>query len=111
MASVIVGRAPCPECGFGAAHVKRSEKCLYRHCPECGSQYIAKGPRLEALLMEKTRQSDSASPSATKTSDKAPPTAAPSASAPATATPATDTAPAVTPPPPAPAKRSALFGI
>lgn len=36
MASKIIGRAKCPECSFESAHVKESEKCLYRYCPNCG---------------------------------------------------------------------------
>lgn len=55
MASHIVGRTDCPECGFKAAHVKQSEKCLYRYCPECGATYHAKGLRQAADLQAKTR--------------------------------------------------------
>lgn len=36
MASKLIGRVGCPWCGFAAAHVKRSEKCVYVFCPECG---------------------------------------------------------------------------
>lgn len=65
----MVGRTKCPECDFESAHVKRSEKCLYRFCPECGSQHYAKSKRQEADLMSKTRQEGAATatgPSATK---------------------------------------------
>lgn len=55
MASLMVGRATCPECGFDAAHVKKSEKCLYRYCPECGAQHYAKTERQRQLLDAKTR--------------------------------------------------------
>lgn len=56
MASKIIGRAPCPECGFQAAHVKESEKCIYRYCPECGSQHHAKTERQRSDLLAKTRK-------------------------------------------------------
>lgn len=55
MASRMIGRANCPECGFSGAHVKESEKCLYRWCPECSAQYYAKTQRQRADLMAKTR--------------------------------------------------------
>lgn len=55
MASTMVGRTACPECGFESAHVKRSEKCLYRYCPECGAQHHARTERQQADLMAKTR--------------------------------------------------------
>lgn len=56
MASTMVGRTACPECGFESAHVKRSDKCLYRYCPECGAQHHARTERQQADLMAKTRQ-------------------------------------------------------
>lgn len=55
MASKMVGRATCPECGFQSAHVKQSEKCLYRYCPECGSQHYARSEKQRADLLAKTR--------------------------------------------------------
>ncbi len=55
MASRMIGRATCPECGFGSAHVKQSEKCHYRYCPECSAQYYAKSERQVADLLAKTR--------------------------------------------------------
>lgn len=55
MASRMIGRATCPECGFGAAHVKQSEKCIYRYCPECGSQFHAKTERQRTDLTAKMR--------------------------------------------------------
>lgn len=58
MASQIIGRTTCPECAFAGAHVKRSEKTLYRYCPECGSQSMARSKRQEADLLAKTRLLD-----------------------------------------------------
>jgi len=55
MASQIIGRTKCPECGFESAHVKKSDKCTYRYCPECQSQHHARTPRQVAELMAKTR--------------------------------------------------------
>lgn len=51
----MIGRTLCPECGFESAHVKQSAKCLYRYCPDCGSQYHARTDRQRQLLSEKTR--------------------------------------------------------
>ena len=99
MASRIVGRADCPECGFKSAHVKESEKCLYRYCPECGAQHYAKTDAQRAHLMAKTRPTGtSASPSATATA-----TGSAATSTPPSATP---TLPAAAPP--AAAKRHGL---
>jgi predicted RNA-binding Zn-ribbon protein involved in translation (DUF1610 family) len=58
MASKIIGRTVCPECGFEGAHVKESEKCLYRYCPECGSQHHARSERQRVDLEAKTRAVD-----------------------------------------------------
>lgn len=58
MASTLIGRTKCPECGFGSAHVKKSDKCTYRYCPECASQYYARTDRQVELLMAKTRSTD-----------------------------------------------------
>ena len=55
MASKIIGRANCPECGFEHAHVKQSDKCIYRYCPECQSQHHARTERQRTDLMAKTR--------------------------------------------------------
>lgn len=62
MASRMIGRAPCPECGFSAAHVKQSEKCLYRYCPDCQAQYNTRNERQRTDLMAKTRPIDGAAP-------------------------------------------------
>ncbi len=75
MASTMVGRAACPECGFASAHVKRSEKCLYRYCPECGAQHHARTERQQADLMAKTRTVEPApAPSPTPTGSGPTPT-------------------------------------
>lgn len=58
MGAPLIGRTACPECGFGAAHVKRSERCVYRYCPECGAMYHATGKDREAALLAKTRLLD-----------------------------------------------------
>jgi hypothetical protein len=77
MASRMIGRTACPECGFAAAHVKESEKCLYRYCPECGSQHHARTERQRADLTAKTRTLEgSATPTPTPA---AIPTATPTA--------------------------------
>lgn len=104
MASPIIGRTDCPECGFTAAHVKRSDKCTYRYCPECNATYHAKTARQVADLMAKTRPEKGAPPA-----EPAPPKAAPVVVEPA-ATPAPiKAAPANKPPPkPAPEKRGAF---
>ena len=106
MASKMVGRATCPECGFASAHVKESEKCLYRYCPECGSQHYARSTRQRADLTSKTRIDATATATAT---GKAPAAEAPkpAAEAPATvaiATPSEATATATGQP-----KRRGLF--
>lgn len=58
MASIMIGRAACPECGFPSAHVKQSERCIYRWCPDCGAQHYARTERQRADLMAKTRTPD-----------------------------------------------------
>ena len=106
MASRIIGRSTCPECGFDAAHVKESEKCLYRYCPECGSQHYAKSQRQRADLTAKTRHTAeaTATPTGAAKQAHAPATASasPTAAASETATHSTET-------PSAPAKRRGLF--
>ena len=62
MASKMIGRTACPECDFESAHVKESEKCVYRYCPECGSQHHARTPRQRADLLKKTRLIDTQAP-------------------------------------------------
>lgn len=72
MASKLIGRTACPECGFASAHVKQSEKCLYRYCPECASQHHARTERQRADLMGKTRMVEAPAPSPTSTEAAAP---------------------------------------
>lgn len=75
MASKMIGRSTCPECGFQSAHVKQSEKCLYRYCPECGSQHYAKSERQRQDLMGKTRVNATPTATATEPPAKAAPVA------------------------------------
>jgi hypothetical protein len=104
MASVMIGRTACPECGFEAAHVKKSDKCTYRYCPECGAQHHAKTPRQVTDLMGKTRLiAAPAEPSPTPT-PTGPEKTAPAASLEALPTPTEHS------PTPTPAKRRGLFG-
>jgi predicted nucleic acid-binding Zn-ribbon protein len=99
VASQLIGRTDCPECKFGSAHVKQSEKCLYRHCPECGATYHTHGTRQRDDLQAKTRPLQAgAAPGATQATT-APPKAPDGTAAPAGA------------PPKAPAKRSGLFAF
>lgn len=90
MASRMIGRAACPECGFSGAHVKQSDKCTYRYCPECGAQHHARTERQQRDLMDKTRLVD-----APAVPPKAPaePTATDSASATATTDPVAEATP------------------
>lgn len=60
MASKMLGRCACPECGFNSAHVKITEAKetarAYRYCPECGAQYFPRSNRQEKDLLDKTRK-------------------------------------------------------
>ena len=76
MASRMIGRTVCPECGFAGAHVKESDKCLYRYCPDCGSQHYAKSTSQRANLTAKTRPLDAATGSDTTATPTAPEKAA-----------------------------------
>lgn len=105
MASKMIGRADCPECGFKAAHVKQSEKCTYRYCPECGAQHHAKTERQVADLLKKTRLID---PTPTPTPTESP-GAAPIADATPTPTQPTPTQASPNPTPPDAPKRRGLF--
>lgn len=124
MGSPIIGRTACPECGFGAAHVKESPKCIYRYCPECGSMHHAKTERQKADLKAKMRPEGGAAPTPTTTptgkADEAPaaapptptPTQATPTPKPAKATPATPTPePAPTTTPAAKPARRGLFSF
>lgn len=101
MAGRIIGRTACPECGFGKAHVRESERCLYRFCPECSSQYHARTPAQRALLTEKTTLIDA--PTSTPTG----PEALEVSGAATVVAPTPSPTPA---PPAAPVKRRGLFG-
>lgn len=113
MASKLIGRAACPECGFGAAHVKESEKCLYRYCPECGSQHHARSDRQRADLMAKTRPEGTPTPTPKQEPQQAAkpePVAVPTPSEP-TPTPTQEAKTTATPKPtPEKPKRRGLFG-
>lgn len=108
MASQIIGRARCPECGFESAHVKQSDKCLYRYCPSCGIN----GPhaRTEAQRENMKRGMRPVAPAGGLVPTPTPtPTAAP---APAQAATPTEGSPTGSPAqaPAAPPKRRGLFG-
>lgn len=91
MASKIIGRCDCPECGFNAAHVKESERCKFRYCPECGAQYHARTERQQKNLMANMRAVDQAPPPAPE------PTPAPSKAPAPTPTPEPTPLPTPTP--------------
>lgn len=103
MASRMIGRAACPECGFTSAHVKQSDKCVYRYCPECGAQHHARTERQQADLRAKMRSID---PPAT---DPASPTASDPATASATVAQPTPTEPTATGSEAAKPRRRGLF--
>lgn len=83
MGSKIIGRTQCPECDFEAAHVKESDRCVFRYCPECGAQYHARTERQRANLLKRTRLNDVAPVPAPAAA--AAPVAKPAAPAPAPA--------------------------
>lgn len=101
MAGRIIGRTACPECEFGKAHVRESERCLYRYCPECGSQYHARTPAQRDLLKAKTTLIDA--PTSTPTGAQA--LEVSGAAAVVAPTPSPTPAPTA-----APVKRRGLFG-
>ena len=106
MASVMIGRTACHECGFDNAHVKKTDKCTYRYCPECGSQHHAKTTRQVDDLLKKTRLIETPSgtgPTPTPTDEKKPGTAPQNNPTP---TPSGTDGPSVSAPP---AKRRGLF--
>ena len=105
MASRMIGRATCPECGFHAAHVKETEKCVHRYCPECNAQYFAKSERQRADLLKKTKLLDPSGATPTATEPPAPPSGTEPPASTGTATHTTTPTPA---PAPAP-KRRGLF--
>ena len=97
MASKLLGRAVCNDCGFESAHVKENPEkgTLYLWCPEhsCRSQVFCKTPESKARLLARMRpegvlHGTVAPATAPATAPVAPPApatdsvAAPSASAP-----------------------------
>lgn len=76
MASRLIGRTACPECGFESAHVKQAEgegKRPYRFCPDCGAQYFPKNDQQAKQLADKTRQvSPAPAPAPTPSPEPAP---------------------------------------
>lgn len=106
MASVMIGRATCPECGFKSAHVKQGEKCLYRYCPDCTAQYYARTNKQRENLMAQSRIDATAT--ATDT-EKAKPAPAVVATVPTTDTDTAGNGNNASPSAEAPAKRRRLF--
>ena len=101
MASEIIGRAACPECGFASAHVKQSAKCLFRYCPECHTQTFAKSALQQANMRKGMRPVEGEAPA---------PAPVPAAPAPAPApVPAPTGSNGLARPPLAPAPRRGLF--
>lgn len=75
MASKLIGRTVCPECGNSKAHVKvmvgedgepMKGKRHYRHCPDgdCGAQYFPRNEAQERALLAKTRAEGTPAPEA-----------------------------------------------
>lgn len=111
MASRIIGRKECPECGFEAAHIKESDKCLYRYCPACGINGPHARTEAQRENMRRGMRPVDAAPAPSPTPSPAPgptqPTATPSASpTPTEPSPTPSQAPAT----PAAPKRRGLFG-
>lgn len=76
MASKLIGRHECPWCGFAAAHVKQSERCVYTFCPECGIQTHFRAHQ-EPLIRDRMRQEKGAEPAAPAPAEVAPELPAP----------------------------------
>lgn len=104
MASVMIGRATCPECGFKSAHVKQGEKCLYRYCPDCTAQYYARTNKQRENLMAQSRIDATATDT-----EKAKPAPAVVATVPTTDTDTAGNGNNAGPSAEAPAKRRGLF--
>ena len=70
MASELLGRTACPECGFKAAHVKqkmdKEGSKPYRHCPDCGAQYFPRNT-LQAENLKKVLRPENPAPEPTPT--------------------------------------------
>jgi hypothetical protein len=101
MASELIGRTACPECGFHAAHVKiKTDKegaHPYRHCPECGAQYFPRNKQQADDLRAKLR------------AEKAAPDTPPASEAGTPAGPAAETTPPASPDDSRPYKT--IFGV
>lgn len=105
MASRIIGRVACPDCGFAAAHVKESDKCIYRYCPACGlNGPHARTQQQRDNMTRNMRPVEGAAPTPTPAPEPAP---APSPTPP---TPTERSGTPTPPPAPAKAKRLGLFG-
>jgi hypothetical protein len=117
MASRIIGRAACPECGFEHAHIKESERCIYRYCPACGINGPHARTKLQRDNMVKGMRPVEPTGTPTPTEAKPAPAAAPAAPTPTPskrreASPPADPPPAPpSPPTSTPARRSGLFGF
>jgi len=127
MASRLIGRTKCPECGFESAHVKLSDKgTVYRYCPnhDCGSQHFPRGQAARSRLLAASRLVDGAAqqladagielPAGTGTAPAAPAPATPAASDAGTGTgagsgPLPVAADLAVSPPPAPRRRALGF--
>jgi predicted nucleic acid-binding Zn-ribbon protein len=78
MASDLIGRASCPECGFASAHIKiKTDKegaHPYRHCPDCGAQYFTRTKLQASNLMLQIRPGSQTTqtPTQTQTPDTPP---------------------------------------
>lgn len=104
---VILGRKACPDCGFGAAHIKRrGEKHPYRHCPSCGLMTQARSHEQAAHLLRGMRPEGQPLPPATDDPIVVPGLAAAPAAPAAVAAPA---APAAARPAAAPARPAGLW--
>jgi len=104
MGSRIIGRATCPECGFGAAHIKESEKCVYRYCPACGiNGPHARTQQQRDNLTRGMRPVEGAAPTPSPTPAPEP------APVPSLPTPTEGSGTPTPLPAPAPAKRRGLF--
>ena len=73
MASKLIGRVKCGECGFDGAHVKiktdpaeGKTPLAYRHCPECGAQYFPRSQAQADALVAKMRPEGAPAPTPAK---------------------------------------------
>lgn len=73
MASPIIGRFECL-CGFKAAHVKESPKCLYHYCPSCGLTGPHARTESQKADMRRNMRPESAAPGAAAVTENPTPT-------------------------------------